>query len=152
MAGMSLSRDLQSNGVAVAILHPGFVQTDMTGGAGDVPPDVSARVSFNVSMNSRWLRPEHSGTHRGKYFPGGRTLTVSVRISRSLLEHLWATLAVKLAEMSGLAHRYVAPSSAPPLSFMTRNKSGERTCLKKRGFHDDRCAIVLTMRCAASLA
>ena len=43
MAGMSLSRDLQSNGVAVAILHPGFVQTDMTGGAGDVPPDVSAR-------------------------------------------------------------------------------------------------------------
>jgi len=43
MAGMSLSKDLQRDGVAVAILHPGFVQTDMTGGAGDVPPEVSAR-------------------------------------------------------------------------------------------------------------
>ena len=43
MAGMSLSQDLRGAGVAVAILHPGFVQTDMTGGAGDVPPEVSAR-------------------------------------------------------------------------------------------------------------
>ena len=43
MAGMSLAHDLKSHGVAVAILHPGFVQTDMTGGAGDVPPEVSAK-------------------------------------------------------------------------------------------------------------
>ena len=34
MAGMSLSRDLKPKGVAVALLHPGFVRTDMTGGNG----------------------------------------------------------------------------------------------------------------------
>ena len=43
IAGMSLSHDLRSQGVAVAILHPGFVQTDMTGGAGDVSVEVSAQ-------------------------------------------------------------------------------------------------------------
>ena len=31
-AGMSLARDLRGAGVAVAILHPGYVRTDMTGG------------------------------------------------------------------------------------------------------------------------
>jgi short-subunit dehydrogenase len=36
-------RDLKGRGVAVAILHPGFVQTGMTGGRGDVSADVSAR-------------------------------------------------------------------------------------------------------------
>lgn len=34
MAGMSLSRDLQDVGVSVALLHPGMVATDMTGGRG----------------------------------------------------------------------------------------------------------------------
>lgn len=43
MAGMSLSRDLAPRGVAVTILHPGFVRTGMTGGMGDVGPDESAR-------------------------------------------------------------------------------------------------------------
>jgi NAD(P)-dependent dehydrogenase (short-subunit alcohol dehydrogenase family) len=43
MAGMSLSRDLRPRGIAVAVLHPGFVQTDMTGGRGDVTADVAAR-------------------------------------------------------------------------------------------------------------
>lgn len=42
MAGVSLAHDLHDRGVAVAILHPGFVQTDLTGNAGDVTPDVSA--------------------------------------------------------------------------------------------------------------
>lgn len=32
--GMSLARDLASRGVAVALLHPGMVATDMTGGQG----------------------------------------------------------------------------------------------------------------------
>ena len=41
MAGMSLSRDLKDRGVAVALLHPGMVATDMTGGRG-VPPEHSA--------------------------------------------------------------------------------------------------------------
>lgn len=33
-AGVSLARDLQSRGVSVAILHPGYVRTDMTGQSG----------------------------------------------------------------------------------------------------------------------
>ena len=32
MAGVSLAHDLKDRGVAVALLHPGYVQTDMTGG------------------------------------------------------------------------------------------------------------------------
>jgi len=42
-AGMSLSRDLRRAGIAVAILHPGYVRTDMTDGAGTVDPDAAAR-------------------------------------------------------------------------------------------------------------
>jgi len=34
MAGKSLARDLEGRGVAVALLHPGMVSTDMTGGQG----------------------------------------------------------------------------------------------------------------------
>jgi NAD(P)-dependent dehydrogenase (short-subunit alcohol dehydrogenase family) len=41
MAGMSLARDLEDQGVAVALLHPGMVATGMTGGRG-VPPEHSA--------------------------------------------------------------------------------------------------------------
>lgn len=41
-AGVSLAHDLQPKGIAVAILHPGFVQTDMVGGAGDIAPEVAA--------------------------------------------------------------------------------------------------------------
>jgi NAD(P)-dependent dehydrogenase (short-subunit alcohol dehydrogenase family) len=40
MAGMSLARDLKDRGVAVALLHPGMVATDMTGGRG-VPTEHS---------------------------------------------------------------------------------------------------------------
>lgn len=41
MAGMSLARDLQERQIAVALLHPGMVATDMTGGRG-VPLEHSA--------------------------------------------------------------------------------------------------------------
>ena len=34
IGGMSLARDLESRGIAVALLHPGMVATDMTGGRG----------------------------------------------------------------------------------------------------------------------
>jgi NAD(P)-dependent dehydrogenase (short-subunit alcohol dehydrogenase family) len=40
---VSLARDLRVAGIAVAILHPGFVRTDMTGQAGNVTADESAR-------------------------------------------------------------------------------------------------------------
>jgi len=44
MAGKSLAVDLRGRGVAVAILHPGMVKTDMTGGhAGAIEPADSAR-------------------------------------------------------------------------------------------------------------
>jgi NAD(P)-dependent dehydrogenase (short-subunit alcohol dehydrogenase family) len=42
MAGVSLARDLATAGVAVAILHPGFVRTDMTGRQGMIDPAESA--------------------------------------------------------------------------------------------------------------
>lgn len=42
MAGRSLAVDLKGRGVAVAILHPGFVRTDMTGHQGNVDPAESA--------------------------------------------------------------------------------------------------------------
>jgi NAD(P)-dependent dehydrogenase (short-subunit alcohol dehydrogenase family) len=41
-AGVSLSRDLAADGVSVAILHPGYVRTEMTGGHGNVPPETAA--------------------------------------------------------------------------------------------------------------
>ncbi len=43
-AGRSLAHDLKSKGVAVALLHPGYVRTDMTGGGGNVGPDEAARM------------------------------------------------------------------------------------------------------------
>ena len=43
MAGMSLSRDLRPKGIAVALLHPGFVRTDMTGGNGYISAEESAK-------------------------------------------------------------------------------------------------------------
>lgn len=43
MAFVNLARDLAPRGIAVAVLHPGFVQTDLTGGLGDVTPDLAAK-------------------------------------------------------------------------------------------------------------
>jgi len=40
-AGVSLARDLQGRGIAVAILHPGYVRTDMTGNSGLIDVDES---------------------------------------------------------------------------------------------------------------
>ncbi len=41
MAGMSLSRDLRTRRIAVIILHPGWVRTDMTKGSGLIDPPKS---------------------------------------------------------------------------------------------------------------
>ena len=43
MAGVSLARDLEPRNVALVLLHPGYVNTDMTGHSGSVQPDESAR-------------------------------------------------------------------------------------------------------------
>lgn len=42
-AGVSLAHDLKPKGIAVVILHPGAVRTEMTGGQGDIEPVESAR-------------------------------------------------------------------------------------------------------------
>ena len=39
MIGMTLARDLANRGIAVALLHPGMVATEMTGGQGIDPQD-----------------------------------------------------------------------------------------------------------------
>jgi NAD(P)-dependent dehydrogenase (short-subunit alcohol dehydrogenase family) len=49
MAGASLARDLKPRGIAVALVHPGFVRTEMTGRQGtidakDAARDVLARI------------------------------------------------------------------------------------------------------------
>lgn len=43
-AGRSLAINLRERGIAVALLHPGFVRTPMTAGAGDLDPAESARL------------------------------------------------------------------------------------------------------------
>ena len=41
-AGKSLALDLKARGVAVALLHPGMVRTEMTGGHGNLGPEEAA--------------------------------------------------------------------------------------------------------------
>lgn len=41
MAGMNLRHDLEPRGIAVALLHPGLVATEMTGGQGIKPEDAA---------------------------------------------------------------------------------------------------------------
>jgi NAD(P)-dependent dehydrogenase (short-subunit alcohol dehydrogenase family) len=43
MAGANMARELEPRGIAVVVLHPGFVRTQMTGGAGNTdPPEAAA--------------------------------------------------------------------------------------------------------------
>jgi NAD(P)-dependent dehydrogenase (short-subunit alcohol dehydrogenase family) len=42
MAGVSLARDLSSRQIAVALIHPGFVKTDLTGNRGEISPEDAA--------------------------------------------------------------------------------------------------------------
>jgi NAD(P)-dependent dehydrogenase (short-subunit alcohol dehydrogenase family) len=47
-ASVSLAHDLKANGVAVALLHPGYVQTDMTGHKGHITPTQSVSGMLSV--------------------------------------------------------------------------------------------------------
>lgn len=58
-AGKSLANDLKSRGMAVALLHPGFVQTDMVNHAGDISSDTAAQ---RLSERMDGLNLENSGT------------------------------------------------------------------------------------------
>ena len=42
MVGKSLARDLHGHGIAVALIHPGMVATEMTAGQG-IPPEKAAK-------------------------------------------------------------------------------------------------------------
>ena len=42
IAGVSLAHDLRDRGIAVALLHPGYVRTDMTGGHGNLEASEAA--------------------------------------------------------------------------------------------------------------
>jgi NAD(P)-dependent dehydrogenase (short-subunit alcohol dehydrogenase family) len=58
-AGVSLARDLQSRDIAVAILHPGYVKTEMTGGSGLI--DVEESVA-GLLARIDLLTPDNSGS------------------------------------------------------------------------------------------
>lgn len=58
-AGVSLAHDLRPKGIAVAIVHPGFVSTDMTGHGGQIdPPESVAGMLARIDE----LNLENSGT------------------------------------------------------------------------------------------
>ena len=58
-AGVSLARDLEPNGIAVAILHPGYVRTDMTGQSGLIETDEAVAGLLKVIDQ---LGPHNSGS------------------------------------------------------------------------------------------
>lgn len=49
MAAVSLAHDLKGQDVAVGVIHPGLVGTDMIGGYGDITPDqAAARIAERI--------------------------------------------------------------------------------------------------------
>ncbi|MGO8992562.1 MAG: SDR family oxidoreductase [Polyangiaceae bacterium] len=68
MVGASLARDLKARGIAVALVHPGFVRTEMTGRQGNVDAKDAAR---DVLARSEALTLDTSG---GFWHAGGERL------------------------------------------------------------------------------
>lgn len=58
-AGVSLARDLQSAGIAVGLLHPGYVQTDMVNNTGDIS---AAEAATRLRQRIAELTLENSGS------------------------------------------------------------------------------------------
>jgi NAD(P)-dependent dehydrogenase (short-subunit alcohol dehydrogenase family) len=59
MAGVSLAHDLKNDGIAVMLVHPGFVRTEMTGGNGMIEAEESAR---GILSRIEGLTLENTGT------------------------------------------------------------------------------------------
>lgn len=69
VAGKSLAIDLNPRGIAVVLLHPGFVRTDMTGGVGDID---AASAATQLIQRIDTLDLAHSGRFwhaRGEELP-----------------------------------------------------------------------------------
>ena len=58
-AAMSLSHDLRAQGVAIGIIHPGYVSTEMVNGNGDITPDQAAN---SIAQRIKELNLDNSGT------------------------------------------------------------------------------------------
>jgi NAD(P)-dependent dehydrogenase (short-subunit alcohol dehydrogenase family) len=68
-AGRSLAMDLKPRGIAVFLLHPGFVRTDMVGGQGDISADEAA-AQLVARMDALGLADSGSFWHaRGEPLP-----------------------------------------------------------------------------------
>jgi len=68
-ASKSLALDLQPKGIALALLHPGYVQTDMVNHGGDISADVSAQ---RLVQRVEELNLENSGSFwhsNGEFLP-----------------------------------------------------------------------------------
>lgn len=59
--GRNLASDLKSEGIAVGIYHPGWVQTDMGGGAAEITPDQAAE---GLVAQITALTPDMTGCFR----------------------------------------------------------------------------------------
>lgn len=59
IASASLAQDLKPRGIALAIIHPGLVGTDMIGGVGDITPDQAAK---RIKLRIKELNIESSGS------------------------------------------------------------------------------------------
>lgn len=66
--GKSLAVDLKPQGISVALLHPGYVKTRMTGFQGEITAEDSARGLFQIMEN---LNTSNSG---GFWHTNGETL------------------------------------------------------------------------------
>jgi NAD(P)-dependent dehydrogenase (short-subunit alcohol dehydrogenase family) len=68
-AGMSLARDLEDEGIAVILLHPGYVRTDMTGGSGQTEP-ADAAAGLIARLDELDLASSGSFRHaNGEHLP-----------------------------------------------------------------------------------
>jgi NAD(P)-dependent dehydrogenase (short-subunit alcohol dehydrogenase family) len=68
-AGRSLAMDLKPRGIAVFLLHPGFVRTEMVGGQGDISAD-EASAQLVARMDALGLADSGSFWHaRGEPLP-----------------------------------------------------------------------------------
>ena len=60
IAAVSLAQDIKSKGISVAILHPGYVRTDMTAKRGNISPKESAK---QIAQRIEELTLDTSGSY-----------------------------------------------------------------------------------------